>query len=310
MTATKTITEFAGELIEAIKTIIPDMDDAEFQVQQVKKPGNLTLTGILIRVKNLPVAPCFYIDEEYTRHLNGTPIADIASRVAANMKNSATPASDIDISLITDFDKAKSNIIPRLIDIRPGKNDGYLKDRICNPMAGTQIGIIYDITLPNNVNAEMTVGVTSNLLETWNITPDDLHELAIRNGSKLRPVYFSDMFSMLNDLSPLPFPEAEPDTTMFVLTTKNKSNGASVILYPETIEMLHTRFPKGFWLLPSSVHDWIIVHKDLGDPDMLKEMVMAINASEVLPADQLADEVFTMDSAGNLIIAMDNAVIE
>ena len=28
MKATKTITEFAGELIEAIKTIIPDMDDA------------------------------------------------------------------------------------------------------------------------------------------------------------------------------------------------------------------------------------------------------------------------------------------
>ena len=309
MTTSKTITDFASELIEEIKTIIPDMQDAEFQVQQVKKPGNLTLTGIIIRVKNLPVAPCYYIDEEYTKHLNGAPIADIASRVATAMKSSAAPASDIDISLITDFDKAKSYIIPRLIDIRPGKNDGYLKDRVCNPIAGTQIGIIYDLDIPST-HAEMTVGVTNTLLEMWQLTTDELHELAIQNGSKIRPIYFSDMFSMLNDLSPLPFPEAEPDATMFVLTCKNKTHGASVILYPETIEMLHTRFPKGFWLLPSSVHEWIIVHKDLGDPDMLKEMVMAINASEVLPADQLADEVFTLDSAGNLIVAMDSTVIE
>ena len=309
MTTTKTITDFANELIEAIKTIIPDMQDAEFQIQQVKKPGNLTLTGILIRVKNLPIAPCYYIDEEYTKHLNGAPIADIASRVAANMKSSAAPASDIDISLITDFDKAKSYIIPRLIDIRPGKNDGYLKDRVCNPIAGTQIGIIYDLDIPST-KTEMTVGVTHTLLDMWNLSAEDLHELAIQNGSKIRPIYFTDMFSMLHDLDPLSFPEAEPDATMFVLTSKNKTHGASVILYPETVQMLHDRFPKGFWLLGSSVHEWIIVHKDLGDPDMLKEMVMAINASEVLPADQLADEVFTMDSAGNLIVAMDNAVIE
>lgn len=309
MTATKTITDFANELIEEIKTIIPDMQDAEFQVQQVKKPGNLTLTGIIIRVKNLPVAPCYYIDEEYTKHLNGAPIADIASRVAANMQSSAAPASDIDISLITDFDKAKSYIIPRLIDIRPGRNDGYLKDRVCNPIAGTQIGIIYDLDIPST-QAEMTVGVTHTLLDMWNLSAEDLHELAIQNGSKIRPIYFTDMFSMLNDLSPLPFPEVEPDATMFVLTSKNKTHGASVILYPETVQMLHTRFPKGFWLLGSSVHEWIIVHKDLGDPDMLKEMVMAINASEVLPADQLADEVFTLDTAGNLIVAMDSTVIE
>ena len=309
MTATKTITDFANELIEAIKTIIPDLQDAEFQVQQVKKPGNLTLTGIIIRVKNLPVAPCYYIDEEYTKHLNGAPIADIASRVATAMKSSAAPASDIDISLITDFDKAKSYIIPRLIDIRPGKNDGYIKDRVCNPIAGTQIGIIYDLDIPST-QAEMTVGVTHTLLDMWNLSAEDLHELAIQNGSKIRPIYFTDMFSMLHDLDPLLFPEAEPDATMFVLTSKNKTHGASVILYPETVQMLHDRFPKGFWCLPSSVHDWIILHKSVGDPDMLKEMVMAINASEVLPADQLADEVFTLDTAGNLIVAMDSTVIE
>ena len=225
------------------------------------------------------------------------------------MKSSAAPASDIDISLITDFAKSKNYIILRLIDIRPGKNDGYLKDRVCNPIAGTQIGIIYDLDIPS-AQAEMTVGVTHTLLDMWNLSADDLHELAIQNGSKIRPIYFSDMFSVLNDLDPLPFPEAEPDATMFVLTSKNKTHGASVILYPETVQMLHDRFPKGFWLLPSSIHEWIIVHKDLGAPDMLKEMVMTINSAEVLPADQLADEVFTLDSAGNLIIAMDSTVIE
>ena len=302
--ANKTITDFASELIDALKTILPDMQDIEFQIQHVKKPGDLILTGIIIRRKNLPVAPCYYIDDDYTKHLNGTPIADIASRIVSSMKSSLTSSSDIDVTLITDFNKAKDYIIPRLIDIRPGRNDGYLKDRVCTPITGTQIGIIYDIDL-SNAKSEMTVGVKKDMLELWGITPDELHELAIANGPRLRPAYFNDLFSMLSELEPLPFPESEPDTMLFVLTTKGKAHGASVILYPSTVEMLNNRFGENnFYILMSSVHELIICRTSLcDDPGILKEMVMSINASEVLPADQLADDVFTLDSSGNLIIA-------
>ena len=67
--------------------------------------------------------------------------------------------------------------------------------------------------------------------------------------------------------------------------------------------LLHDHFRNGFWCLPSSIHEWIIVPKSLSDdPEALKEMVMTINASEVLPADQLSDNVFTLDVDGNLTV--------
>ena len=66
--------------------------------------------------------------------------------------------------------------------------------------------------------------------------------------------------------------------------------------------MLEERFPNGFVCLPSSVHEWIIISKDLSTDTMgLLDMVKTINANEVLPEDQLADDVFTLDDEGHLI---------
>ena len=88
---------------------------------------------------------------------------------------------------------------------------------------------------------------------------------------------------------------------LYVLTNRDKMQGASAILYPEAAKMLQTRFPNGVWLLPSSIHEWIVVSKEISDDTAsLKSMVTTINAVEVLPADQLSDNVYTLDADSRL----------
>lgn len=290
-----TIQEFAGQVIETLQAKFPEyFRDAEFQIQQVAKPGNLILTGIGIRMKNTPISPLYYIDSALQ---NGQSAEETAKEIASQIAKQSSLPDSIDVNFVTDFNTARQYIVPRLIDIRPGKNDAYIKNRVMTQLPCGTIGVIYDLALPDREDCSMSIPVTKDLQLTWNVFTDTIHDAALWNGPRLRPIKIASLAEMLG----FPF---DPDdmTPMTVLTNSVGVNGASAILYPATKEMLEERFPNGFTCLPSSVHEWIIISKDLSTDTMgLLDMVKTINANEVLPEDQLADDVFTLDDEGHLV---------
>lgn len=290
-----TIQEFAGQVIETLQAKFPEyFRDAEFQIQQVAKPGNLILTGIGIRMKDTPISPLYYIDSALQ---NGQSAEETAKEIASQIAKQSSMPDSIDVNFVSDFESAKQFIVPRLIDIRPGKNDAYIKNRVMTQFPFVSIGIIYDIALPNNKTSSMSIPVTKDLQLTWNASTKAIHDAAIQNGPRIRPLKIASLAEMLG----LPF-ELDDMAPMTVLTNSVGVHGASSILYPATKELLAERFPNGFVCIPSSVHEWIIISKDLSTDTMgLLDMVKTINANEVLPEDQLADDVFTLDDEGHLV---------
>ena len=290
-----TIQEFAGQVIETLQAKFPEyFRDAEFQIQQVAKPGNLILTGIGIRMKNTPISPLYYIDSALQ---NGQSAEETAKEIANQIAKQSSLPDSIDVNFVSDFESARQFIVPRLIDIRPGKNDAYIKNRVMTQLSCSTIGVIYDLALPDRKDCSMSIPVTKDLQLTWNVFTDTIHDAALWNGPRLRPIKIASLAEMLG----FPF---DPDdmTPMTVLTNSVGVNGASAILYPATKEMLEERFPNGFICIPSSVHEWILLPKELAtDTASLLDMVKTINANEVLPEDQLADDVFTLDNEGHLI---------
>ena len=80
---------------------------------------------------------------------------------------------------------------------------------------------------------------------------------------------------------------------MYVLTNMTSSNGAGALVCDELLEKIQTKLDCDYFILPSSVHEVIIVPDEGGyDRSELDEMVKMINANEVNPNDQLADHVF------------------
>ena len=73
-------------------------------------------------------------------------------------------------------------------------------------------------------------------------------------------------------------------------------NGASVLAYPNMQEQLESVFQKGCYLLPSSLHEMIIIPKDLGmTPKEMGEMVREVNQKEVARDEILSDRVYEFD---------------
>ena len=80
---------------------------------------------------------------------------------------------------------------------------------------------------------------------------------------------------------------------MFVLGNEKKLFGAAAMFYRDTIEEFSDEMGKSIFILPSSVHEVILVPDDgLQEPEELWKMVCEINETQVEPEDVLTDSVY------------------
>ena len=83
---------------------------------------------------------------------------------------------------------------------------------------------------------------------------------------------------------------------MYVLSNERKSYGAASMICPGVMEKVDQLFPEGFYILPSSIHETLIIPKDGAmTPKELGEMVREVNRTEVLREEVLSDRVYEYD---------------
>ena len=80
------------------------------------------------------------------------------------------------------------------------------------------------------------------------------------------------------------------DAEMYILTTNHGIYGAGVVLSDAAKRKMSDKFPDGFYLLPSSVHEWIVIGKEIDLKD-IREIVKSINDTDMITDDlYLADD--------------------
>ena len=95
----------------------------------------------------------------------------------------------------------------------------------------------------------------------------------------------------------------DDDLPLFVLTTSAMTLGAAVVFVPNVLEQIQQKMPEGFFVLPSSIHEVMIVPRKLGsDPRQLDEMISDINETQVDPEDQLSDLCHEYDADRKMLI--------
>ena len=88
---------------------------------------------------------------------------------------------------------------------------------------------------------------------------------------------------------------------LYVLSNHRKVNGAAVLLYPELLQDLYERFSGPYFVIPSSVHE-VILLKETGEEDeeYLNGMVSEVNASHVEPEEVLSGHVYYFSATKGL----------
>lgn len=97
------------------------------------------------------------------------------------------------------------------------------------------------------------------------------------------------------------------ESPLYVLTNKEKVNGANVVMCPEALRKVYEELGEPYYVLPSSIHEVMVV-RESEDMDIgkMKETVKEVNLSAVKPEDLLSYEVFRYDGR-KLSVAREDA---
>ena len=118
---------------------------------------------------------------------------------------------------------------------------------------------------------------------------------ALLNTSRKLPYTIQGMEALIAELSGSQ-PRITGEELMYILTNEEKYYGAAVILYPHVLNHIAKVLKKNFYILPSSVHECILV-PDQGQYSRieLKRMVKEVNDSQVEDEEILSYEIYYYD---------------
>ncbi len=281
-------------------------------IEKVYKNNDVILDSIKIAgVEDKKIMPVLYLNDSFELYECGTSLDEISEKLANAYINSMTPKFEIDINNINSFDSIKDHVTCRLCNKDSNKERlAYMPHKIM----ANDLAITYTIIISRDKEGTASINVTNDLMKYLGTDVETLHEAAVGNIEKLykptvrsmadviKGLFMGDLVKdigvsddraeeMLDDMV------GDMQIPMYVLSGANSVNGAACIASPSVLENLSEKLGGDYFVIPSSVHEVIIVPKNFGmEPEELTQMVMDVNGSCVESQDILSTHVYEYDS--------------
>ena len=288
--------DFKKIVMETIKDYLTEeYQDHEMKFQTIKKGSGNEYEALMIGPKDrkMSVIPALNMTEAFKNYQNGMEFEDVVDKLADIRMNATLPAFNKDDMF--DYGKIKNRIIPRLINT--AANEEYLMDKPHKDIE--DLSIVYAVRISEDDQGFAEAVITDDLANMWGVKVEELHEKAMDNIAERPPVFQNIESVIFGEGEKLEIEDIEPEKyTMpfFILTNQQKTKGAVMAMSPKTMDRITAKFGD-VYVIPSSVHETLIVPKDaVDDVHQLERMVREVNANEVSPEDQLSDNVYEYDS--------------
>lgn len=265
----------------------------------VKNNGKIK-RGILVEDPQVNISPTIYLEEFYEQFQNGESMESISEAVL-KFYESVRCSHSWDTKEVEEFEEAKKKIVFKVIN---RKRNAKLLEEVPH-MDWMDLSIVFYVLLDIKKDGTATMLVRNEHLKMWNITEQELFPIACGNTVQLLPARIFTMKEILEGLmssegmtSRDVFDETAelPMDVMYVLTNTNRTNGSGCLFLPGVLDQLGKIFQGDYYILPSSVHEVIIVPQNKGfEAEELNEMVKEVNATQVEEEEQLSDHAYYYD---------------
>ena len=284
-------------IINAIKEKLGN--DLEVTFVDVPK-NNVIRKGISVRKPNETIAPNIYYDDL-------TDDNDIINRVVTVYKVNKTPDFDTENlgNQLMDWDWASTKIMPVLFNT---EKSVFPEDIVTMPFT-SDIGILFKITIEKYEDGVAAVKVVRNLTEKWGVSDEEILVKAIENISN--QLYIKDLNEVMMEMMGMAAFNEMTDgrnvsevERISVLSNTDKVNGASAVLALSKLIGDGDLRDQDYYIIPSSVHEVLIVNPNAMTPEQLNQMIHEVNTEVVSVEDFLSDYALKYDSAsGEFMVA-------
>jgi len=265
-------------------------EDMMLSVYTAEKNNGVKRQGITIAQKGINISPTIYLEEYYEKYLNGCSIEGVAKDVL-RLYHEVRLQKSWDEEKISSYKEIESKIVYRLVNLEANSN--LLKE--IPYVAYLDLAVIFYVMLEINEHGTACMLIRNEHLEMWEVTANDIYNKAKENTWKLLPSEFHTMRAMMEEYNKKG--SYVGMDILHVLTNKIRSFGAAAILYEGVLEMVGDFLEDNYYVLPSSVHEVIIVSETEAPwgGAGLSEMVKEINHTQVDEEDILSDTAYYYD---------------
>ena len=288
---------------------INGIEDAEVRDAEVIKTNDIRLHGIVIIRKGSLAGVNVYIDDLFMRHEHGEDLVQLmeeAKTRCLSALNTTLPPVPKEASF--KLENIRSRLTVRLLDVR--SNRSYMTDRPYID-AGNGLVMVVQVNAEETITSEWLVTVNNSLLESMGCTREQLLTAALSNTIRLEPpvlmrlkdfVFSDEQINLFEDEDESVRGDRE---SAYMLTNTSRFKGAAVLFYPGVMMRTADILGCGYYVLPSSMHELIIIPDSMGmSIRSMTDMLHHGNEAYVDEEEFLSDRVFHYDPFdGNLRIA-------
>ena len=293
-------TEFKKEFITGCRKELAGMalsafGSVELEERSIRKAQRGELAGLIFKTPDTVCAPTYYVEDFYDAYKEGKTVRNLsqdAVRNACHYIQHPPVLPDISPGIF----KAPSLLRVRLIN--KSKNRDYLTNVPHIDACG--LALIAEIRF-----GEYRAVITDGLLDQMDMSKEELFETALDNSSSYdRATLFdlSEVFqsatgeceNLLESSTTAPLP-----ASLYVLSNEDSFFGAAALFYPGMLERPTILMGGAFYVLPSSIHEVLVLPVTGGDAQKLADIIKTANRTVTDSDVFLADDLFVCE-AGRL----------
>lgn len=278
-------------------------ENIRIDIHETSKNNDVTYSAMAILYGECNMTPNIRLDGFYHSYKEGISMEEIAEDILEIYRSSRH--EKIDVSFFTDFEKAKGHILFKIIGY--DRNRERLKKIPHIKFLDLALTFYFNLELPEASGGNASVQIENQHLEMWNIDEGTLYDLAKENTIHKMPVRCQTVYEIVLEIlgndgirpgqdAIEEFKKKADQVPMYVLSNQKNYFGAAVIYYPGVLKKLGETLHSDLILLPSSVHEVILLPVHGGeDPEELNEMIRDINIHQVAEEEVLSDHMYYYD---------------
>ena len=277
---------FIEMIIRNIRAYLPDsLKDAEIVHLKVDKINckKDCLAIIEKKKEGLNLSPNLYLESFYKRYEEGWNLQEILESIGRALQNVDKEMGDINEKI--QVDTIRENVFFKLINTEQNKE--LLKTM--PPRKFQDLSIIYAWYVGEQNGNLLTAPINHDLAKVKELSEEELYRLAKENTRRLFPTTIRPMQTVIEELmggkatkgSELYEFEPDEEYPMYVVSNRSGCFGATAVLNEDGMQMLADRLNDNLYLLPSSIHEWIIVPENFTTLEYLSQCVNEVNFSQV-----------------------------
>lgn len=267
------------------------LGEGEVILQNIMKNNDTRLTGLSILSPNTNLSPTIYL-EKYYQDMQSKTFAQVVDEIW-KVYSDNRPTKDVNVALFKRWDLAKARIVMKLVNYE--YNRELLKtvpyDRFLD------LAVIYYYVLDISDKGAATILIHNSHLDMWGVDKADLKRMAYINYEKFYEINTRNIEDVVLELigttrEELGIESDDLPSSIYIVTNQLKLNGATAMLFPESLQHISDWLESDLYILPSSIHEILVCPKQGNDMKELKEMVKEINTTCVNKTEQLSDSVY------------------